>query len=152
MLAGEMLITLTSNTTSSFRCLANIFEENEAVIRIILKGRNPTMRHLTRTQGVALDRLFDRMNLDPKIKIKYVDTKNQLADILTKGSFTRDEGNHDLCQFNIMSNSMSSCSNLRNQIKDPRTKLKRQGSARVLQNVPINVLHTARRTMRWRTA
>ena len=26
-----------------------------------------------------------------KIKIKYIDTKNQLADVLTKGSFTRDE-------------------------------------------------------------
>ena len=27
----------------------------------------------------------------PKIHIKYIDTKNQLADILTKGNFTRDE-------------------------------------------------------------
>ena len=26
---------------------------------------------------------FDRINLDPKIQIKYVDTKHQLADILT---------------------------------------------------------------------
>ena len=30
----------------------------------------------------------------PKIQIKYVDTKNQLADMLTKGNFTRDEWNH----------------------------------------------------------
>ena len=29
-----------------------------------------------------------------KGEIKYVDTKNQLADILTKSSFTRDEWNH----------------------------------------------------------
>ena len=36
-----------------------------------------------------------------KIKIKYFDTKNQLADILTKGNFTRDEWNHLLCLFNI---------------------------------------------------
>ena len=28
--------------------------------------------------------------VDPQIQIKYVDTKNQLADILTKGSFTRE--------------------------------------------------------------
>ena len=34
---------------------------------------------------VALDWLFDRINLDPKIQIKHIDTKNQLADILTKG-------------------------------------------------------------------
>ena len=45
--------------------------------------------------------LFDRINLDPKIQIKYIDTKNQLADILTKGIFTRDEWNHLLCLFNI---------------------------------------------------
>ena len=34
-------------------------------------------------------------------KIKYVDTKNQLADILTKGNFTRDEWNHLLTLFHI---------------------------------------------------
>ena len=37
----------------------------------------------------------------PKSKIKYIDTKNQLADILTKGNFTRDEWNHLLTLFNI---------------------------------------------------
>ena len=30
----------------------------------------------------------------PKIQMKCVDTKNQLADMLTKGSFTRDDWNH----------------------------------------------------------
>ena len=38
----------------------------------------------------------------PKIPINYVDTKNQLADILTKGNFTRNEWNHLLRLFNIM--------------------------------------------------
>ena len=28
----------------------------------------------------------DRINLDPQIQIKHVDTKNQLADILTTGN------------------------------------------------------------------
>ena len=32
--------------------------------------------------------------------MKHIDTKNQLADILTKGNFTRDEWNHLLCLFN----------------------------------------------------
>ena len=59
------------------------------------------MRHVSRTHRVALDCLFDRINLDPKIQIKYIDTKNQLADILTKGNFTVDEWNHLLCLFNI---------------------------------------------------
>ena len=35
--------------------------------------------------------LFDRIYLDPEFQIKCVDTRNQLADTLTKGIFTRDE-------------------------------------------------------------
>ena len=54
----------------------------------------PTMRHVARTHRVALDWLFERINLDSKIHIKYIDTKNQLADILTKGNLTRDEWNY----------------------------------------------------------
>ena len=59
------------------------------------------MRHVSRTHRVALDWLFDRINLDSKIQIKYIDTKNQLADTLTNGNFTRDEWNHLLSLFNI---------------------------------------------------
>ena len=59
-----------------------IFEDNEAVIKMIIKGRSPMMIHVSRTHRVALDWLFDRINLDPKIQTKYVDTKNQLADFL----------------------------------------------------------------------
>ena len=33
----------------------NIFEDNEAVIKMIVKGRSPTMRHVYRTHRVALD-------------------------------------------------------------------------------------------------
>ena len=58
------------------------------------------MRHFSRTHRVALDWLFDRINLD---------TKNQLADILTKGNFTRDEWNHLLNLFNISHISSTAC-------------------------------------------
>ena len=40
-------------------------------------------------------------NLDPKSQIRYVDTKHQLADILTKGNFTHDEWNNLLYLFHI---------------------------------------------------
>ena len=50
-----------------------------------MKGRSPTMRHVSRTHRVALDWLFHRIILDPKMQIKNVDTKNKLADLLTKG-------------------------------------------------------------------
>ena len=71
------------------------------------------MRHVSKTHRVALDWLFDRISLDPKIQIKYIDTKNQLADILTKGNFTRDEWNHLLCLFNISHFSSTVCSDTR---------------------------------------
>ena len=89
--------------------LLYVFEDNEAVIKMIMKGRSPTMRHVSRTHRVAFDWLFDRINLDPKIQINYIDTKNQLADILTKGNFTRDEWNHLLTLFNISHFSSTSC-------------------------------------------
>ena len=79
------------------------------MIKMIMKGRSPTMRHVSRTHRVALDWLFDRTNLDPKIQIKYIDTKNQLADILAKGNFTRDEWNHLLTLFNISHFSSTAC-------------------------------------------
>ena len=62
---------------------------------MIMKGRSPTLGHQFWT---------------PKSKIKYIDTKNQLADILTKGNFTRDEWNHLLCLFNIRHFRSTECS------------------------------------------
>ena len=45
--------------------------------------------------------------MDSKIQIKYIDTKNKLAYILTKG--TRDEWNHLLILFNISHFSSTAC-------------------------------------------
>ena len=74
-------IVVPSNVQSaSQEALLYVFEDNEAVIKMIIKGRCPTMRHVSRTHRGALDWLFDRINLDPKIQIKYIDTKNQFAD------------------------------------------------------------------------
>ena len=67
--------------------LMYVFEDNEAVIKMIIKGRSPTVRHVSRTHRVALDWLFDRINLDPKIQIKYIDTKNPTRRHLKKREF-----------------------------------------------------------------
>ena len=91
-----------SNTKNSGpSALSYVFEDNEAAIEMIIEGRSPTMRHVSRTHRVALDCLFDRINLDPKIQIRYIDSKHQIADILTKGNFTRDQWNNLLHLFNI---------------------------------------------------
>ena len=56
----------TTNTHSSqSEYQLYIFEGNEAVIKMIIKRRYPTMRHVSRTHRVALDGLFDRINLKP---------------------------------------------------------------------------------------
>ena len=100
-----------SNVNSSHQeALLYLLEDNVAVIKMIIEGRSPTMRHVTRTHRVALDWLFDQINLDHKIQIKYIDTKNQLTDILTKGNFTRDEWNHLLCSSNISHFCSTNCS------------------------------------------
>ena len=83
---------VSSNVNSSHNgAMLYIFEDNEAVIKMIIKSRSPTLRHVSRTHRVALDWWFDRIKLDPKIQIRYVHSKNHLADFLTKGHFTRDE-------------------------------------------------------------
>ena len=45
-----------SNVQSSHqKASLYVFEDNEAVIKMIIKGRNPTMRHVSSTHRVALD-------------------------------------------------------------------------------------------------
>ena len=124
--------------------LLYMFEDNEAEIKMIIKGRSPTMRHVSRTHRVALDWLFDRINLDPKIQIMYIDTKNQLADILTKGNFTRDEWNHLLYLFNISHFSSTVCSEtmakrLQKDSGEERVTAKSRPKMSLIARVPSNV-------------
>ena len=44
-----------SPQTSNLLILLYVFEDNEAVIKMIFKGRSPTMRHVSRTHRVVLD-------------------------------------------------------------------------------------------------
>ena len=77
---------ISSNVNSSRQeALLYVFGDNEAVIKMIIKGRSPTMRHVS--HRVALDWLFDKINLDPKIEIKYIDTKNPTRRRTDKGRF-----------------------------------------------------------------
>ena len=63
----EDIDSVPSNVQSARQeALLYVFEDNEAVIKMIIKGRSPTMRHVSRTHRVALDWLFDRINLDSK--------------------------------------------------------------------------------------
>ena len=80
------------------------------MIKMMIKGRSPSMRHVSRTHRVALDWLFDRIDFDSKNQIRYIDTKHQLADMLTKGNFTRDDWNNLLHLLNISHFNSTCCS------------------------------------------
>ena len=95
------------------------------------------MRHVSRTHRIALDCLFDRINLDPPKSISNTLTpKNQLADILTKGNVTRDEWNHLSCLFYISHFGSTKCS----EVMSKRTQ-EDSGEERVTaKSKPINLV------------
>ena len=120
------------------------FEDNEAVSKMIIKGRSPTMRHVSRTTLLLIGYSTASIRT-PKFQIKYVDTKKQLADMSTKGNFTRDEWDHLLRLLNIMNLSMFSCCNflsMRKQSvvsKRAQESTPKKGSA-VAKPRPINLV------------
>ena len=103
--------------------LVHFLKTLKLVIRVIIKRQKSDDEiRVVDTQSCA--GLFDKISLDPKIQIKHVDTKNQLADMLTNGNFSRDEWNHFLRLFNIMNLSMFSCGHFPS-IENPKTVSKR---------------------------
>ena len=83
------------------------------------------MRHVSRTHRDALDWLFHRINFDSKVQLRYIGTKHQFADILTKGNFTRVEWNNLLHLFNISHFSSTCCAKNSSLISCTRTLAKR---------------------------
>ena len=60
-----------------------VCEDNEAVIKIILKQRSPALRHVSRTHRICLDWTYEIMQ-NQCVSLKYVNTKFQIADMMTK--------------------------------------------------------------------
>ena len=60
-----------------------LLEDNEAVIKILAKGRSAKLRHVARTHRVNLDFLYDIFRY-PDVTARYVKTNYQIADIGTK--------------------------------------------------------------------
>ena len=60
------------------------------------------MRHVSRTRRANLDRLLERIKLHSNISVKYVHINQQIADILTTSSFTRDKLDELMTLFGIV--------------------------------------------------
>merc|ERR1712023_487104 len=66
-----------------------LLQDNSAVIAMCIKGRAPTLRHVLRVHRINLDFVFELIHRESKnIQIRYINTKLQIADLLTKGSFS----------------------------------------------------------------
>ena len=60
-----------------------LIEDNESTAAIIRSGRNPTMRHLSRTHGVHVNWLHD-LYKRKVFGVVYTRTEAQCADVFTK--------------------------------------------------------------------
>ena len=58
-------------------------EDNEAAIQVIRTGKNPTMRHISRTHGVQISWLVEVFK-KPFIRLEYTESESMAADIFTK--------------------------------------------------------------------
>ena len=92
-----------------------VFEDNEAVIKVIIKGRSPKNPQSCSFIGCLTESTWTlRFN-----------TKHQIADILTKGNFTRDEWNNLLHLLNISHFSSTCFAKNSSSISCPETMAKR---------------------------
>ena len=60
-----------------------VAEDNQAVMKIIQKARSMSLRHLPRTHRIDIHWLFE-VCANPQVRMTYVNTKQQVADLMTK--------------------------------------------------------------------
>ena len=61
----------------------NFYEDNQAAILILENGGSSALRHVGRTHRVDLAWMYERFNED-NIKVRYIESNRQCADIYTK--------------------------------------------------------------------
>ena len=84
---------------------------------MIIKGRRPTIRHVSRTHRVALDWLFDRINLDPKIE-NQINCHQKPTNSQTWGiNFTRDEWKHLTLAISVVQSVLKWCQKERKKMQ-----------------------------------
>lgn len=79
-------------------------EDNQAMILVVMSGRNPTMRHLGRVHRVSVAWLHQRLGKHPDndgTVLFYDDTRNMSADIYTKGFPNPEDWRHALHLINV---------------------------------------------------
>ena len=80
-----------------------VHEDNQAMIRIMETGRNPTMRHLNRVHRVSVASLHQSCGgPDFKIKVFYERSNRMAADIYTKAFSNKQKWEHAMSLINVL--------------------------------------------------
>ena len=117
---------------------------------MIIKGSTTTLRHVLRTHRIDLDWLFERFKEDPGLFIRYVSTKQQIADMLTKGSFTAAQWKELLSLSDIRKSLPSIKNTAPNKPVSPKenggssgnqskSKTKKQGNGKAKSNAALSI-------------
>ena len=83
---------------------AYFHEDNTAMIRAIITGRNPTMRHLGRVHRVSVQWMHESLGKHPNAGstvLFYDDTQNMSADVYTKAFQAPDKWDHAIHLINV---------------------------------------------------
>ncbi len=128
----SVLMTLMRNCYNLQAGVLRFMVDNKAMIEIIRTGRNVTMRHIFRTQGVSISFLHEQCNAG-YIAVQYVQTSVMAGDIYTKGFIDKVKWNNLLEQNNIFRTgdgpvsleAISLLSSVIVQLEDDTTQLRR---------------------------
>ena len=69
-----------SVTHSGSNAMLYIFEDNEAVIEMIITGQSPTIRHVSRTHRVPLEWFFDKNHIWNSVEQLFNETGRLIRD------------------------------------------------------------------------
>ena len=86
-------------------------EDNQAMIRVIESGRNPTMRHLGRVHRISVAWLHEQLGTSESrgpVKIHWTETECMAADIYAKAFTDKDKWDHALRLIGIVDPKYSS--------------------------------------------
>ena len=78
------------------------FDDNKAMISVVRSGKNPTMRHLERSHGVAVTWMHDMFERD-YMYLAYEVTDRMAADIYTKAFSDSENGSMRVCRLDCSS-------------------------------------------------
>ena len=77
------IMKLAANLRGNSSTVLRFHVDNQAMAAVIRSGRNPTMRHLSRTHGISISWLHEQCREDD-IEMRYITTTLMAADIYTK--------------------------------------------------------------------